>query len=96
MFRERNSVTGSLEPKAATEYEYDNAYTKGNVLKEKRWDNAKPGTVALPPVSLPDYYSQVFTYSYDPEIVSINRNLDIAISPVVSIIYHIFISGTSG
>jgi len=56
---------GLNNPKAATEYVYDNAYTKGNVTYERRWDSAK--TTSLPTTldGLTSANSQEFRYVYD-------------------------------
>ena len=62
---ERNSA-GNLVAKAATEYEYDNPYTKGNVRYERRWDSVKTNNVLPMTVgSLTSSNSQVFEYVYD-------------------------------
>ena len=55
---------GASTPKAATEYIYDNPYSKGNVIEEKHWDSAK--SASLPSLgNMSIYNSQVLTRSYD-------------------------------
>ena len=56
---------GSNNAKSATEYVYDDPYTKGNVTYERRWDSVK----AAPPVPALGYLtssnSQEYGYLYD-------------------------------
>jgi RHS repeat-associated protein len=55
---------GASTPKAATEYTYDNVYSKGNVTYERRWDSKKAS--ALPSLGgLTLGNSQEFRFGYD-------------------------------
>ena len=57
---------GSNIAKAATEYVYDNAYTKGNVTYERRWDSVKAAfSTWAASVASSAAYSQEFQYVYD-------------------------------
>ena len=56
---------GAGVSKAATEFVYDNAYTKGNVTSELRWNSVLEPTFPTTLGSLSSSNSQVFTYSYD-------------------------------
>jgi len=54
---------GNVTAKAATEYVYDNAYTKGNVLFERRWNSVIAPTLPTTPGSLSSANSQELTRS---------------------------------
>ena len=63
---QRITVYEGSTAKAATEYVYDYAYTKGNVLYERRWDTVKTNNNVPPPLgNLNSSNSQEFHYSYD-------------------------------
>ena len=51
---------------AVTEYEYDNAYTSGNLRVEKHWDDVKPASATAPVLGmLSPANAQVLTRDYD-------------------------------
>jgi RHS repeat-associated protein len=61
---QRVTISSGSAPVAATEYGYDDPYTKGNMLSEYRWDNVKAGS--LPSLGgLTSSNSQVLTRTYD-------------------------------
>jgi RHS repeat-associated protein len=60
----RITVSSGSTPVAATEFAYDNPYTKGNVLSEARWDSVKAGS--LPALGgLLSSNSQVLSRTFD-------------------------------
>jgi RHS repeat-associated protein len=61
---QRITVSSGSTPVAATEFTYDNPYTKGNVLHEAKWDSVKAGS--LPALGgLLSSNSQVLSRAYD-------------------------------
>jgi|GEM_PF-1439766 len=60
----RQTIFEGTTAKAATEYVYDSAYSKGNVTSQRRWDSVK--AASLPSLgNLSSANSQVLTYGYD-------------------------------